>query len=52
MSNLRLYRLVCNLKSYLEIHEFDEISTKRIEKSVSLVNQIFETLERRRAVKR
>lgn len=48
MSNLKLYRLVCNLKNYLELHELDEVSASRIEKSVGLVNQIFETLERRR----
>ena len=49
MSNLKLYRLVCNLKNYLELHELDEVSSKRIEKSVGLVNEIFQTLERRGA---
>ncbi len=51
MSNLELYRKVCSLKNYLELHELEEVSKKRIEKSVALVNEIFSTLERRKGAR-
>lgn len=48
MTNLALYKQVVALKNFLEINSLEEVSKKRIEKSVSLVNEIFQTLERRR----
>lgn len=47
-SNLELYRRIISLKQYLELHELDEVSRPKITKSIELVNEIFETLERRR----
>lgn len=48
MSNLELYRKVISLKNYLELHELEEVAPKKVEKCIELVNQIFETLERRK----
>ena len=48
MTNLELYRKVSSLKNYLELHELDQVGKERLIKCVGLVNQIFETLERRR----
>ena len=51
MTNLELYRKVCTLKSYLEIHELDQVGKERLIKAVSLVNEVFMTLERRKGAR-
>lgn len=48
MTNLELYRKVCALKNYLELHELDNVSKEKIVNSVALINEVFMTLERRK----
>lgn len=52
MNNLELYRKVTSLKNYLELHELEDVAKIKIEKSISLINEVFSTLERRRSAGR
>lgn len=48
MTNLILYRKVCNLKDYLENSEFEEFGQKQIVKATEKVNEVFAILDRRK----
>ena len=48
MSNLELYRKVCSLKNYLELHDLDSVSQSKLTQSIEYLNMIFEKLERRK----
>ena len=47
MTNIRVYKRVCQLKDYLENMEFQEYSPKEMAEANELISKVFEVLDRR-----